>query len=150
MNMKSMVQFYPSIDDSKLDFAVLVAFYNGKWVLCKHRERDTYEFPGGKRECGESIDVTARRELFEETGAIKYNLKPICVYSVTREGEPESFGMLYLVDIFEFTNLPNYEMEKVIIISKLPEQWTYPDIQPRLLQYVMKTDEYHEVTKNNN
>ena len=65
MNMKSMVQFYPSIDDSKLDFAVLVAFYHGKWVLCKHRERDTYEFPGGKRECGESIDVTARRELFE-------------------------------------------------------------------------------------
>jgi len=149
MNQKTTVQFYPSVEDSELKFAVLVAIYHGKWVFCKHRARNTYEFPGGKREYGESINETARRELFEETGAINYDLKPICVYSVKREGEPESFGMLFLEDIYEFTNLPNYEMEEVIMLSELPELWTYPDIQPKLIEYIMETDEFQEITHNN-
>ena len=39
--------------------------------------------PGGHREAGEDILETAKRELQEETGAIKFEIKPICVYSVT-------------------------------------------------------------------
>ena len=31
---------------------------------------------------GENILETAKRELQEETGAIKFEIKPICVYSV--------------------------------------------------------------------
>jgi 8-oxo-dGTP diphosphatase len=147
MNQKTTVRFYPAVEDSNLKFAVLVAIYHGKWVFCKHRARNTYEFPGGKREFGESIEETARRELFEETGAVDFNLKPICVYSVKRDGESESFGMLYLADVFEFTKLPDYEMEEVIILSKLPEQWTYPDIQPKLIEFILNTDEFREITK---
>lgn len=33
------VNFYDSIDDSMLKFAVIIAKHNGKWVFCKHRER---------------------------------------------------------------------------------------------------------------
>ena len=36
---------------------------NGKWVFCKHKERDTFEVHGGHREFGEDIIETAKREL---------------------------------------------------------------------------------------
>ena len=58
------VNFYDSIEDSRLRFAVILAKTEGKWVFCKHRERDTYEVPGGHREPGESILETAKRELY--------------------------------------------------------------------------------------
>ena len=87
--------------------------------------------PGGHREAGENILETAKRELQEETGAVKYEIKPICVYSVTGKtrvndtGE-ESFGMLYFAEITEFAKELHSEMEKVILMDELPENWTYP------------------------
>ena len=71
------VKFYDSIDDKLLKFAVIISKINGKWIFCKHRERDTYEVPGGHRESGEDILSTAKRELMEETGAIDFTIKPI-------------------------------------------------------------------------
>ena len=62
------VKFYDTVDDSLLKFAVIISQSNGKWVFCKHKERDTYEAPGGHREAGEDILETAKRELQEETG----------------------------------------------------------------------------------
>ena len=113
------VKFYDSIDDSLLKFAVIITKTEGKWVFCKHRERDTYEVPGGHRECGETILETAKRELREETGAIDFNIKPICVYSVkgkTRANEnidEEIFGMLYYAEVFSFEELHS-EIEKIV------------------------------------
>ncbi len=40
------VRFYDSVEDSLLKFAVTIAKKDGKWVLCKHRDRNTYEVPG--------------------------------------------------------------------------------------------------------
>ena len=37
------VKFYDSVADELLKFAVVVSRYDGKWVFCKHKERDTYE-----------------------------------------------------------------------------------------------------------
>lgn len=37
------VKFYDSVADGLLKFAVIVSRYVGKWVFCKHKERDTYE-----------------------------------------------------------------------------------------------------------
>ena len=37
------VNFYDNIDDSMLKFAVIIARHNGKWVFCKHKERNTWE-----------------------------------------------------------------------------------------------------------
>lgn len=53
------VKFYDTVEDKLLKFAVIVAKSNGKWVFCQHKERDTYECPGGHREAGENIDDTA-------------------------------------------------------------------------------------------
>jgi len=135
------VKFYDSVDDSLLKFAVIVSQSNGKWVFCKHKERDTYEVPGGHREAGESILETAKRELQEETGAIRFDMKPLCVYSVTGKtrvndtGE-ESFGLLCYAEITEFATELHSEMEKIVLLDELelPEEWTYPLIQPKLIE----------------
>lgn len=131
------VKFYDSISDELLKFAVIISKTQGKWVFCKHKERDTYEVPGGHREENEDIMDTARRELYEETGALKFDLKPICVYSVTAEDNfdgQETFGLLCYADIYEFEEKLHSEIEKIIITEKLIEHWTYPLIQPELLK----------------
>lgn len=132
------VNFYDHADDKLLKFAVIISKTDGKWVFCKHRERDTYEIPGGHRENGEDILATAKRELKEETGAVDFTIKPICVYSVkgkTRVNESndeESFGMLYIAEIFSFEGLHS-EIEQILITDNLIDNWTYPLIQPKLL-----------------
>ena len=137
------VRFYDEIEDSLLKFAVIISKTNGKWVFCKHKERDTYEVPGGHRESGETIEETARRELREETGAVEFDIKPVCVYSVkgkTRANEnleDETFGMLFTADIFSFEEIHS-EIEKIIICDEVVENWTYPLIQPKLLEEVRR------------
>ncbi len=129
------VKFYETIQDEKFGFAVILAKTQGKWVFCRHRERCTYEFPGGHREKGEDILETARRELYEETGALKFRIQPIGIYSVSREGEEESFGMFYYAEIEEFEKELHSEIEEIILTEDFPESWTYPLIQPKLLEY---------------
>ena len=60
------VNFYDEVDDSLLEFAVIISKSNGKWVFCKHKERDTFEVPGGHRETGEKIEDTAVRDLIRQ------------------------------------------------------------------------------------
>ena len=55
------VQFYDEVDDSLLKFAVIISKSNNKWVFCKHKQRDTFEIPGGRREENEQIPETAKR-----------------------------------------------------------------------------------------
>ena len=137
------VRFYDEIEDSLLKFAVIISKTNGKWVFCKHKERDTYEVPGGHRESGETIEETARRELREETGAVEFDIKPVCVYSVkgkTRANEnlnDETFGMLFIAEIFSFEEIHS-EIEKIIICDELVGNWTYPLIQPKLLEEAVR------------
>ena len=80
---------------------------------------------------------TAKRELYEETGALEFDIEPICIYSVTapdnlNHGE-ESFGMLFFADIRRFEAELHSEIEKIVITDRFPERWTYPDIQPHLI-----------------
>lgn len=134
------VNFYDTVEDSLLKFAVIVTKTNGKWVFCKHKDRDTLEVPGGHREPNEDIIDTAKRELVEETGAIDYEIKSVCVYSV-KEGDnfngKETFGLLCYADVKSFGEI-NSEIEKVIITDDLPDNWTYPTIQPFLLAELEK------------
>lgn len=54
-------KFYDKVDDKLLKFVVIIAIANGKWIFCKHKERDTFELHGGHREEGETIDSAAKR-----------------------------------------------------------------------------------------
>ena len=131
------VKFYDEVEDELLKFVVIITRSKGKWVFCKHRERETYEVPGGHREEGEDIEDTARRELYEETGAVKFSLVPVCVYSVVQDDgddRTESFGKLYYAEVEQFEEQLHSEIEKIILTDELVENWTYPLIQPKLLE----------------
>ena len=131
------VKFYDAVDDSLYKFAVIIARMDGKWIFCKHKERDTYEVPGGHREPGEAIDATARRELYEETGAVEFDIVPVCAYSVTARDNfdgQETFGKLYCADVRRVEGELHSEIERIIVTPELPENWTYPLIQPKLLE----------------
>ena len=130
------VKFYEQVNDELLKFAVILSRTQGKWVFCKHRERTTYEIPGGHREQGETIQETAERELREETGAVEFDMKTVGVYSVKTE-ENETFGMLFAAEIFLFEDIHS-EIESILITDDLVEQWTYPLIQPRLLEEAIR------------
>ncbi len=130
----TLVRFYDTIDDALLKFAVIITKSAGKWVFCKHKDRTTYEVPGGHREEGESIEETARRELYEETGATEYELKPVCIYSVQKDSGQETFGMLYYAEVTSFEDELHSEIEKIVLTDTPVENWTYPEIQPQLIE----------------
>ena len=120
--------------DELLIFAVIMARHDSKWIFCRHKERDTYEIPGGHREAGESIDDAAKRELTEETGALKYKTLPISAYSVTIDGIT-TYGKLYFAEIFDLGLLSSEsEIAEIYHFDSLPEKLTYPLIQSVLYQ----------------
>lgn len=131
------VRFYKNVEDTLLKFAVIVTEYKGKWVFCKHKNRNTLELPGGHREAGETIEQAARRELYEETGALEYELKPLCVYSVIAPDNldgRETFGMMYFARVTSFEDELHSEIERIILTDSLPSELTYPEIQPELFE----------------
>lgn len=60
---------------------LVIAKFEGKWLLTEHRERGL-EFPGGKAEAGESLAEAAKREVYEETGGVIENLEWFAEYLV--------------------------------------------------------------------
>lgn len=105
-----------------------------KWVFVRHKERSTWEIAGGHIEEGEDIDSAAERELYEETGAIKYQMVPICDYSVERN-KIKTYGRLYLADVYELGDL-EHEIEELCLLEDLPKHLTYEQIQPYLFEKV--------------
>lgn len=135
------IQFYDTADEHPIKYAVMVTRYAGKWVFCKQKQRNTYEVPGGHIEAGETPLTAAKRELFEETGAVEFTIRPVCVYSVQGsdgriDDRAETFGALFFAEVSRFGPLPEYEMEQIAFFSDLPDSLTYPLIQPVLMEKV--------------
>lgn len=75
-----------------------------------------------------------------------YDIEPICVYSVTADYNfdgVETFGMLYFAEIKKFEGELHNEIEKTVLMDNLADKWTYPEIQPYLIE------EYNKWMKDN-
>ena len=117
-------------DEDSVKYAVIIARHRGKWVFCKNKVRK-WEVPGGHREAGEDILETAKRELTEETGAIKFEITPVCAYSIN------SVGVLFFAEVEEFGTLPpDSEIEKIDFFDSPPNELTFPQYHPKMLAKV--------------
>ena len=125
------------VDDNLLEYAVIISRYHSQWVFCRHKQRITYEIPGGRREKGESIDEAAKRELKEETGALEFKIQTLCDYSVQSD-DKINYGRVYVANIELLGELPDSEIGEVIISEELPEKWTYPEIQKKFIEKYIK------------
>jgi len=131
------IEFYENHkNEEKLIFVVIYSLYRGKGVFVRHRERTTWEIPGGHIEKGENALQAAERELYEETGALSFDLFPVCNYSVQRKTE-KTFGKLFLAKIDLLGPLGDFEIDEIKIQNDLPANLTYKDIQPSLYERVI-------------
>lgn len=119
------------VEASQLCYAVICARYQGRWILCRHKERTTWEIPGGHIEPGETAPEAARRELWEETGVSDADIRPVCVYRVSR------YGLLCFAEVRSLGAIPeDSEIAETKLFDRLPENLTYPFIQPHLFEKV--------------
>lgn len=128
------VMFYTKdeVEDRLLKYAVIAARYQDKWVFCRHKRRDTWEIPGGHREPDETVEETARRELWEETGAVEAEIKPVAAYRYNVD-----CGMLFFATISKLEDLSQEsEIGEICLMECLPDKLTYPHIQRDLDQYI--------------
>lgn len=132
------VNFYQEIEDkSKLKYVVIVSQYNDSWLFVRQKSKSTWEIPGGHIEPNELHYEAAKRELIEETGAVDFELKEICVYSVEIENE-ETFGYLYYSKIDKLGELPDFEIGEIQLMNNIPINLTYPEILPYLFRKVLE------------
>jgi len=128
------IEFVP---EGRLTYSVIVARYKGEWLFVRHNDRTTWEIPGGHIEEGESPYDAAGRELEEETGATEFVIECVATYSVEKNGKT-GYGRLFVAEVKSIGKVPdNSEIAEVKLSDKLPENLTYPDIQPHLFAKVL-------------
>ena len=133
------IRFYDQALDSDLKRVVVCARAGEKWLLCRRGDRQTWELPAGDRAPGEDIRETAARTLRAATGVTECQLEPVVACGVFREGEDPSFGAIFFADVWEMDALPaGSEMAEYRLMETLPEELTWPEIQPALFEQVRR------------
>jgi len=112
-------------------YTVIFARYRDKWLYCRHRERDVYETAGGRVEEGETMLEAAKREFFEETGAVKFDIRAAFDYSVHLP-HVYSNGQVFLAHVHELGDMPDFEMSEVALFDAMPNKMRFPKILPVL------------------
>ncbi|MBR4038804.1 MAG: NUDIX domain-containing protein [Clostridia bacterium] len=120
-------------------YVVVLSTCCGKVMLSRHKQRSTWETQGGHVEPGETPMEAARRELYEESGATRYDIRALCDYwagdEITGKG---ATGMVFHAKIHELGPMPESEMAEVRLFDGLPENLTYPAITPELYAYFVR------------
>ena len=128
------VHFYEEAPaGARQKYAVIIAKHEGKLLWCRHKERDTWEVPGGHIEPGETAIEAAARELQEETGATDFTIAPVCWYRLHfNDGGLGSISLLCAAEVHALSELHS-EIAEIRTFEGVPTDLTYPDIQPYLL-----------------
>lgn len=121
----------------KYKYTVICSSYNGKWILSKHRNRDTWETQGGHIEAGETPLEAAKRELYEESGIRDAEIYPVCDYLGYNHLRSAN-GMVFLAIVHSIGELPESEMQEIGIFDELPDNLTYPRTSPVLYREAEK------------
>lgn len=132
------IEFFPINPDRNkhLTYVIVISQFLENWIFVRHKERITWELPAGHIEAGEHPDQAARRELWEETGAVSFTLKALFDYAVIRNNESKS-GRVYYAKIETFDHLPDFEIAEIKFFHQLPEVLTYPEIQQEIFREAM-------------
>ena len=112
-------------------YTVICTSYEGKWVLSKHKKRNTWETQGGHIEDGETPIECAKRELFEESGIRDADIYPVCDY-VGYNSQSSANGMVFLAVVHSLGELPESEIKEIKLFDTLPADLTYPQTSPKL------------------
>jgi len=130
---------YPLGTLKEYKYVVVCTRYRGKWLLSRHRARDTWETQGGHIESGETPLDAAQRELYEESGVSDAEIIPVCDY-YGYDDKGHSNGVLFLAKVHSLGTLPESEMERVQAFAQLPENLTYPSVTPVLIAEALKCE----------
>ena len=120
-------------------YVVVLSQYQGRLLLSRHKERTTWETQGGHIEAGERPETAACRELYEESGALEYTLRPLCGYWAGEEDGDGADGAVFLAEISRLGPMPPWEMAEIHSFEALPENLTYPAITPVLFREAQAT-----------
>ena len=116
-------------------YVVVLSEYQGKILLSRHKKRTTWETQGGKIEPGETPLMAAKRELYEESGAVDFEIEPLCDYWAGEvQTKEEGNGRVFLAKVKKLSAMPESEMAEVRTFDELPEKLTYPAITPTLFE----------------
>ena len=108
-------------------YVVILSESHGKIILSWHKERT-----------GETPLEAAKRELFEESGAVDFDIEPICDYRAWDEDTLHGAnGVVFHAVIRRFSDIPESEMAEQKAFASLPDNLTYPAITPVLFQFLL-------------
>lgn len=130
---------FPNGSLGSYKYVVILSEYKGAILLSRHKDRITWETQGGHIEPGETPMEAAKRELYEESGALDFDIVPLCDYWAGDEDRGHGAnGMVFRAVIHALGTLPESEMVEVRQFNALPENLTYPGITPVLFQYLFE------------
>lgn len=119
-------------------YVVILSRMDGKWLFSRHKARTTWETQGGHIEAGETPEQAARRELWEESGAVDYVIRPVFDYwAGDRTGS--AVGVVFEASIRALGSIPDSEMAEARCFDGLPDNLTYPGITPVIAAELLKT-----------
>lgn len=125
------------VTDAPLTHSLVVAKYQGKYLLIFNKWRQNWELAGGIIDEGETPRECAVRELFEETnqtikllffkGLMKFQLKP---------DDRIEYGALYSGEIDNFIAFKeNDEVEQIVCWDRVSSIGYIDEIDEKLLEY---------------